>query len=249
MSGLRVLALVACLMATMAVPATPAAIFTPPALAPGTQYRIVFITSTSHDAQSTLIADYNTFVNNAANAGGSILQPLMATWSVIGSTDAVSAITNIGGASSLPMYLLDGTFVASGTTDLFDGSIAAAINIDELGNTSAGGDVYTGSNADGTIDSFGHALGSIMNMHSEIGNVGSLTSGVFLHQTNRAFNLTRPFYGISSTLTVPAAPPAGVPEPGTITMMVAGAFLMMGAKRYQRHATRANPGTTETRHR
>ncbi len=87
MNGLRVLALVVGLITTMAVPATPAAILTPPALAPGTQYRIVFITSTSRDAQSTLIADYNTFVNNAANAGGSLLQPLMATWSVIGSTD------------------------------------------------------------------------------------------------------------------------------------------------------------------
>jgi hypothetical protein len=240
---MRVSALVAGLIAPMAVSATAATLTTPP-LAPGSQYRIVFLTSGTRDAQSTVIGDYNTFVNNAANAGGSLLQPLGATWSVIGSTDAVSAATNIGGVSTLPMYLLDGTFVASGTADLFDGTIAVAINMDELGNNTYTGDAYTGSNADGTIDSLGHALGSMTNSHSEVGNVSSLsvTGGSFLHFQNRSFTQVRPFYGISSTLMVPAAPP-GVPEPGTITMLLAGALLMVGARRY--HARRMNPKGSE----
>jgi hypothetical protein len=225
--GLGVLALVAGPIITMAVPATAAAIFTPPALAPGSPYRIVFVTSGSRDALSSVIGDYNTFVNNAANAGGSLLQPLGATWNAIGSTDAVSAATNIGGVSAVPIYLLNGTFIASGTADLFDGSIAAFINIDELGNTYSG-HVWTGSNPDGTQDTFGNTLG-----HGNLAYMGGQAlDSVWIHFNTQTNNNALGFYGISSTLTVPAA--QGVPEPGTITMMVAGAFLMAGAKRYQR---------------
>ena len=50
----------------------------------GDQYRFAFVTSTTRNATSTVIADYNTFVQNAANASSLGLSG--ATWKVIGST-------------------------------------------------------------------------------------------------------------------------------------------------------------------
>lgn len=49
-------------------------------------------------------------------------------------------------------YRMDGTLVASSTADLFDGTIAAPINIDENGVVHSGDDfaVWTGSTAEGT---------------------------------------------------------------------------------------------------
>ena len=92
-------------------------------------------TSTALDPIATAISDYNTFVNTAANAAGSIVASSGATWSVIASTYTVSALTNIGGSSSVPIYLLNGTRVATGTAELFSGNIEECICEFETGVT------------------------------------------------------------------------------------------------------------------
>ena len=52
----------------------------------------------------------------------------------IASTDTTDARDNIGDPSAL-IYRLDDTRIADDEADLFDGSIAAPLNIDEAGNT------------------------------------------------------------------------------------------------------------------
>jgi len=46
----------------------------PTGLVDGDTFRLVFLTSTTTDATSTDIADYNTFVNTAANLTGSLVK-------------------------------------------------------------------------------------------------------------------------------------------------------------------------------
>ena len=125
-------------------------------LAPGDQYRLVFVTSTAIPrgaANSTNIADYDALVQGYANTAGygSV------TWSVIGSTAAVDAIDHTGtnpatNGAGVPIYLFDGmTLFAADNTDLWNGSalisagVYQGINIDENGNATTLGRAWTGT--------------------------------------------------------------------------------------------------------
>ena len=101
----------------------------------GDTYRLVFISSTTRNATSTNIADYNAHVQNAANAAG--LGSV--TWYAIGSTATVDAIdntqTNVADVDGA-FFLMDGsTIVSTSNADFWDGHTnAQAIRLDEYGN-------------------------------------------------------------------------------------------------------------------
>ena len=76
-------------------PAHAAAITLPAGLNPGDPYRIIFVTSTLRDATSSIMADYNTFVTDAANTDAH-LAALGTQWFLLGSTVEVNALTNAG---------------------------------------------------------------------------------------------------------------------------------------------------------
>jgi hypothetical protein len=218
----------------LAAPGTIATV--PPGLNPGDTYRLVFVTSTTRDAASANIADYNTHVSAAA-AAVTELNALGTTWTCIGSTNAVNANANTltrASDPSAPIYRLDGAPVATGNTDLWDGSIANAIKINELGNAV---DVYvwTGTIGQGTKwgghplgDApgwviHGDSLGTVSTLtdrdvygHGWVGNVGNAGSG----------SNPNPLYAISGILTVPGATAPTAPTitgitPGDTTLSVA----------------------------
>lgn len=198
-------------------------------LAPGAQYRLVFVTSTAIPlgaASSTNIGDYDTIVQNYANAAGygSV------TWKVIGSTAAVDAIDHTGtnpatNGAGVPIYLFDGiTLFAANNTDLWNGSALVStglyqgIRFDENGNATTLSRAWTGTLGLGgtevqpTGTNFG-ALGA---------TDGTVTVGATAPANN--FNWGNVFqenpatfsaglYGISEILTVP------VPEPGSLTLL------------------------------
>jgi len=138
----------------------------PTSLAPGAQYRLAFVTSTTRDATSPNIDDYNIFVSIAANAVPE-LAALGTTWKAIASTSSVAARVNTdtvpsvvaGGSLGVPIFLLNGTKLVDSYDDLWDGSIDVALNVDEFGAADPGGHpesfyyVYTGSKRDGTAAS------------------------------------------------------------------------------------------------
>src|ERR1035437_7738012 len=136
----------------------------PAGLNPGDLFRLVFVTSTTTVATSPDISYYNSFVTNVADAVPELLA-LNATWTVIGSTSAVSAASNIGATDS-GIYRLDGLEVAAGTTALFTTSWAPPYNpllnplsMNQFGDSSWV-DVWTGSDAAGGVGSFPeYALG------------------------------------------------------------------------------------------
>jgi hypothetical protein len=127
--------------------------------APGDKYRLMFVSSTNRTAESTDIADYNSFVQALAAAAGygSI------NWYAIGSTAAVDARDNanlrIGVDDDSPILLIDGKqILANNLADLWDGTVRVQPDLDENGNLRAKDTddwtnwvgVWTGSQNDGT---------------------------------------------------------------------------------------------------
>ena len=189
----------------------------PDGLTPGAQYRLVFVTAGLHNASSTAIADYNAFVSSQANSSVS-LAALGATWSVLGSTSAVDAIANTNTdpvSAGVPIYNLNGQLVASGNADLWDGSLAHAINVTQNGGILAGA-VFTGTGVNG-LGLTNRQLGS-NEARVQYGNSGLTSSGWTTIDWSGSLSGLY-FYGISDLLEV-------VPEPATIALMAIGGLML-----------------------
>ncbi|MDA1236798.1 MAG: PEP-CTERM sorting domain-containing protein [Acidobacteria bacterium] len=133
----------------------------PSGLGVGDTFHLIFVTSTTRDGNDIEIGPYNTFVNTAANAVGSTVGGVGATWYAIASTQGspngtlrsdpgfiapVAAIDNA--VVSAAVYLPDGTKIADDSADMWDATIQNTINIDEFGQTVGNGtQVWTGSRA------------------------------------------------------------------------------------------------------
>jgi hypothetical protein len=120
----------------------------PPGLAPGSVYHLAFVTSGSHNALSTDIADYDAFVTQQANLDP-FLAALNTTWSVIGSTEAVDAIDHIGVVG--PVYNTRGQLVTDTLAHMFGGSgLTGVIGYYQDGGFFAGNEyVWTGTLSNG----------------------------------------------------------------------------------------------------
>jgi len=183
----------------------------PVGLNPGDQYRLVFVTSTTRDATSANLADYNAFVTAAANSV-SELAALGANWRAIASTAGnPNARTNtntdfaVDGAG-VKIFLLDGTtIVADDNQDLWDGTLDNAINRDESGAVLAGSGfpdagVWTGTSFTGVVSPGGRGLGGIPN-GPMVGDHNS-TSTTWMQFTPSGINTQHHLYGISDVITV-----------------------------------------------
>ena len=178
---------------SLAVPIT-----VPTGLNPGDQYRLAFVTSTTRDATSSNIADYNAFVTAVANAVPELLA-LGTTWTAIGSTPTVDARDNTNTnpfvAVGFAIYLLNDTLLANDNADLWDLSIANPLEIDEGGNTTPNLSAWTGTFLDGTAAAGG-----------ELGTPGPIVG--FTHTDDADWILAaqadwtavRAFYALSDTI-------------------------------------------------
>ena len=211
----------------------------PTGLAPGSQYRLVFVTADTYTATSSSITDYNNDVNTEANAVPA-LAALGTTWLDIGSTATVNAIDNIGIDSGVPIYDLEGNLVANdagtGVGGLIESNpILSPIMFTELG-TYLYTLVWTGSTWEGDT-SAGSALGDpgdvIYGVDGLTNDHQWITAG-FDSPSDGALN---GLYGISEVLTVPSA----TPEPSTTAMVILAGALTFFARRWvhgNRRATR-----------
>ena len=214
-------------------PAAAGIITTPVSLAPGSQYRLVFVTADTYTATDSNIADYNAEVSLEANSV-TALQGLNTSWSVIGSTASVDAITNIGSDPTVPIYNLLGTMVADDATGnsggLFTGSILSKINSDENGVAPRTAFAWTGSNGGGVAFDAGlGALGS--STGTEYGGI-NFTNLAWILDGSSGSNNSLDLYAISGELTVGGS---STPEPTTTATMIMGmAFLYLAARRRHR---------------
>jgi hypothetical protein len=203
----------------------------PPGLSPGETYRLVFVTAHTTDTYSADIAYYNAFVTNEANTNLA-LAALAATWKVIGSTESVSAASNIGNSSGA-IYNLAGLEVASSTAALFAVGTIPLLNpvlYDQSGDIQNNQPVWTGTCAPLGSTCGGDAFGD---GYSAVGLSWSTTS-TFLFTDYYPATDGRPVYAISSTLTVPLPP---VPEPASIGLFALGGTFLVLLRRINNKTT------------
>lgn len=206
------------------LPVVPAATITvPPTLKPGDIYRLIFVTSSTRDATSTNISDYNAFVDSAAGAVPE-LAALGTTWMAVASTAAMDARANAG-LSNAPVFRLDGAIVAIDRDDFWDGTLSAPVLLTESGNMSPTTTVWTGTLPDGSRHpafSLGESLA--------VTGTRSAQFRRWIFETLSPTTDRNALYGISSELTVPGA---GIPEPSSIGLVMAPLILLLTAGRFK----------------
>ena len=143
-------------------------------VAPGEKFRLLFVTSTTHNGSSSRISTYNTFVQNRAAAGPEAIRAYSAEFRAVASTPSVDARDNTGtrydnNKRGVPIYWMGGQKVADDYKDFYDGVWSGGARgaysdgtIETFASTMR---VFTGSKNDGTEDS--NAVGDT---HVAVGN-------------------------------------------------------------------------------
>jgi len=189
----------------------------PAGLAPGTDFYIMFVTSTSRNTTSTSMADYDAFVNAAADLSSvkGTDDPSI-TWRALGATAAFDQCGSWYTATA-PVYNLNGSKLANNKTELFDGTIGGtSINYDESGSVTNYVAVFTGCTWYGARDAswFFGASSAVTGVTFNIGMA-------WIQDSTAAATTSQRFYAASPLLTVPtlAAPTfEGAFSPGSITL-------------------------------
>ena len=181
----------------------------PSGLNAGDSFRLLFLSSTRHDASSASIDTYNDFVQGRAANGHTDIQAYSDGFTVVGCTAAVDARDNTStrhdsADRGVPIYWLKGNKVADDYQDFYDGDWDDEANDkNQSGNNgpdTSDNEYYplTGCDHNGT-EKLNSALGSsgvtVARPNSSDTGHGPLSSGFQLTATN-----TRPMYGLSDNL-------------------------------------------------
>jgi hypothetical protein len=189
-----------------------AGLLVPPGVLPGQQYRLAFVTSGTTNATSADIATYNNFVTAQAGLVPGLNET---TWKAIGSTSTVSARDNTGtnptnvNHTSVPIYSLNGSQIATGNADLWDFNILNTISVDQTLVTRTGF-VWTGSFSNGTA-SGPFPLGSTNNF-ANAGQLGTLTVHQWVNWGGQSATQQNHMYALSGVITA-------VPEPSSLLLV------------------------------
>ena len=190
----------------------------PTAVTAGTQFRLLFLSSTKRNATSTDIADYNTFIQGRAAAGHADIQTYSTGFRAVGCTAAVDARDNTyttytSTDKGVPIYWLNGAKAADEYEDFYDGSWDDEAN-DKNESGTNGPDTsqnnnrpVTGCSHDGTeLTTFGssRALGAAQVSVGRPNSSGSGRGPLFADALIES-GFSRPMYGLSGVFQVAAA--------------------------------------------
>ena len=183
----------------------------PTGLSAGDSFRLLFLSSTRHDASSASIDTYNTFVQGRAANGHTAIQAYSDGFTVVGCTAAVDARDNTSTTytssdKGIPIYWLNGNKVADDYEDFYDGSWDDEANDrNQSGNNgpdTSDNEYYplTGCDHNGT-EKLNSALGSsgvtVARPNSPDTGHGPLSSGFQIAEANN-----RPMYALSAVFTI-----------------------------------------------
>jgi len=211
--------------------ATPFTITTPAGLNPGDQFFVIFATSTTTPATSPVIATYDAFVTVAAS--GITYGAVAPNWKVYGRTHTEDNISSFF-TGSAPVYLLNDVQIGTSATSFAPGGPSATpfLTIEEDGSTVTpdGTQVWVGKPSGNELGSFAPQFGV------------ATSAGVpwFSTNTQVSTNTTLHLYGFAE-LTVPQA--TAVPEPTSLTLVLAGIAGLVGARQARRRREAASPPT------
>ena len=175
----------------------------PGSLGVGDKFQLVFVSSTTRDATSNDIADYDTHVQTAAN--GATLDLSGYTWKAIVGLNVPLYHFRDNVSVNEAVYLVDNTKVAD-AGDFYEQDLDAAMNIDENGGTYIGS-VWTGMSWEGfrTNGGLGTDGGFIPGGESEKFSDAGLsdeTGPTWAQGTIAVQTTSLPFYAMSEVLTV-----------------------------------------------
>ena len=200
----------------------------PSGLGVGDQFRLLIVTSTTRNANSTDISDYDTHVQTAVAAGHAGIQSHSSQFKVLGSTASVAArdhteTTYTSADKGVPIYWLGGAKAADEYEDFYDGSWDSYVFRAQTGQETSPHRVWTGTNNDGT------AATNFLGSTSGVG-AGTKASGKHFVNSVLSSGTTYPFYGLSAVFQVAGAatPPtlSGLTvSAGTLTPAFAGGTL------------------------
>ena len=181
---------------------------TPAEVEPGERFRLLFITTGKRDAESSDIADYNAFVQNAAASGHASIRRHSSGFRAVASTPGVDARDNSATTGTgVKIFWLNGNKLADDYADFYDGDWDDEVNrTNENGSSESDKCAWTGSDDDGTelISSIANqpdrsrALGASGGQNkSTNGALDSASGSPFVSgaTTTQSFNL--PLYGLS----------------------------------------------------
>ena len=188
----------------------------PSGLNAGDEFRLLFLTGSrtiNPDATTALtstdIADYNAYAQQQANANNAhaAIKPYSSGFRVVGSTaddDARdnTSTTYTGTNRGLPIYWLNGNKVADDYEDLYDGDWEEEANSTNLRGIvffPTNGEVWTGSNSDGTAHG-GTSFGSSAVEIGRLNGVGGPLNANATYSDTQTFTL--PYYALSQVFTV-----------------------------------------------
>jgi hypothetical protein len=198
--------------------------FVPSDLNPGDTYHVAFITRNTLDATSTDIADYNAFVQSQSQTANALTRDWGVDWFAIASTSAVDASDNIPVDSS-PVYLLSDVRIADDAADLWDGSIAAELRIDQNGSQESTQNVWTGTAFNGT-EFPNQALGTT---NPRFGFSATTDAGWVSFGNSDASDNLNALYAVSEELTV-------IPVPAAVWLFGSGLIGLIGIARRKKTA-------------
>ena len=200
----------------------------PTAVTAGTQFRLLFLSSTMRNASSTDIADYNTFVQGLAAAGHTDIQDYSAGFRAVGCTADTDARDNTSTTytstdKGVPIYWLNGAKAADEYEDFYDGSWDDEAN-DKNESGTDGPDTFfaanwpfTGCDHDGTeaftSSNTSHALGALLvrlgQPNRSVSGDGPLSStdlGTDLNSELRHMYGLSAVFQVATATSVPGAP-------------------------------------------
>ena len=193
---------------------------TPSELGARDQFRLLFLSSTTRNATSSDIEDYNTFIQNRAAAGHTDIQAYSNGFKVVGCTAAKDARDNTATTftssdKGVPIYWLDGAKIANEYEDFYDrrwDNTSNTYDRDELGINSTNTDLaanrtWSGCNHNGTEAIFGgtsYALGKATPNTGDVAANTPISASIISTSTN-----LRPMYGLSQLFEVPPDPTLG----------------------------------------
>ncbi|MDE0612783.1 MAG: SwmB domain-containing protein [bacterium] len=185
----------------------------PPELSSGDSFRLLFITDAPRTARSSDINAYNEWIQNQVAAGHTDIRDYSDLFRAVGSTEDTDARDNTGTTFTtadpgVPIYWLNGPKAVDHYEDFYDGDWDDEVNQrDEFGDPRDIGQVWTGSDHDGTerfnaSNRTSRALGNSQDQRvrygSPAGNGGPLSSLTLDRMQNRRM------YGLSGVFEVEA---------------------------------------------
>lgn len=199
----------------------------PSSLLFGQKYYLAFVTSGSISGTSANVADYDAFVQAQANLNGlGTISGVPVTWKALVSTPSISAFNHLGISGSTPIFRLNDVQIASGSSDLWDGNLSAALNVDQFGTTLTSGTAWTGTQDNGLAYP-GLELGS----STPIFGGPNATTAPWLVSGSGTNSNTFRVYAFSQEL-------IAVPEPTSISLAIGGGLVAAAWTARRRRARR-----------